>query len=122
MAKKTLPARRQRPEDDDSLLIRSAESLGRMLGSLQRQLNAARLIAGKVQARAAGGDDHFAHGNGSGSDDKKAVGTHRSPRSAKSTVTRRKTVKRASGSASKSAAPIGPRVKRTRGKATSRRT
>ena len=36
---KTLPARRQRPAVDDTLLIRSAESLGRMIGSLQRQLD-----------------------------------------------------------------------------------
>ena len=38
---KTLPARRTRPAMDDSLLIRSAESLGRMIGSLQRQLDGA---------------------------------------------------------------------------------
>jgi hypothetical protein len=37
---KTLPARRQRA-DDESLLIRSAESLGRMIGTLQRQLDGA---------------------------------------------------------------------------------
>ena len=42
---KTLPARRQSAYDD-SLLIRSAESLGRMIGSLQRQLDAARHAAG----------------------------------------------------------------------------
>ena len=35
---KTLPARRQHPAVDDTALIRSAESLGRMIGSLQRQL------------------------------------------------------------------------------------
>ena len=39
--KRTLPARRQ-SAFDDSLLIRSAESLGRMIGLLQRQLDAAR--------------------------------------------------------------------------------
>jgi hypothetical protein len=38
---KKLPARRRNPEDE-SLLIRSAESLGRVIGSLQRQLDAAR--------------------------------------------------------------------------------
>jgi hypothetical protein len=37
---KTLPARRTRAVDD-SLLIRSAESLGRMIGALQRQLDGA---------------------------------------------------------------------------------
>ena len=36
---KSLPARRPRPLMDDSVLIRSAESLGRMIGSLQRQLD-----------------------------------------------------------------------------------
>lgn len=35
---KTLPARRAQ-EADDSLLVRSAESLGRMIGTLQRQLD-----------------------------------------------------------------------------------
>ena len=41
--KKVLPARKQRDrsQDDESLLIRSAESLGRMIGSLQRQLDGA---------------------------------------------------------------------------------
>jgi hypothetical protein len=38
---KTLPARRPRSAADESLLIRSAESLGRMIGSLQRQLDGA---------------------------------------------------------------------------------
>jgi hypothetical protein len=38
---KTLPARRQRQAFDSSLLIRSAESLGRVIGSLQRQLDGA---------------------------------------------------------------------------------
>ena len=38
---KPLPARRTRPAMDDSLLIRSAESLGRMIGTLQRQLDGA---------------------------------------------------------------------------------
>ena len=43
---RTLPARRHKERSDDSLLIRSAESLGRMIGSLQRQLDAARQLAG----------------------------------------------------------------------------
>jgi hypothetical protein len=43
MARKTLPAHptRDRTRDDESLLLRSAESLGRMIGSLQRQLDVA---------------------------------------------------------------------------------
>ena len=47
--RKTLPARRKNAIDT-SLLIRSAESLGRGIGSLQRQLDAAR----QLTARAAG--------------------------------------------------------------------
>ena len=41
--RKVLPARkpRDRSRDDDSLLLRSAESLGRVIGALQRQLDAA---------------------------------------------------------------------------------
>jgi len=41
---KQLPARRQRnePEDVDSILVRSAESIGRLIGTLQRQLDSAR--------------------------------------------------------------------------------
>jgi len=41
---KLLPARRQRvqPQDEDSILVRSAESIGRVIGTLQRQLDTAR--------------------------------------------------------------------------------
>lgn len=39
---KVLPARKQdRSRDEESLLMRSAESLGRMIGTLQRQLDGA---------------------------------------------------------------------------------
>ena len=43
MARKTIAAHpsRDRSRDDESLLLRSAESLGRMIGSLQRQLDVA---------------------------------------------------------------------------------
>ena len=51
MARKAIPAHpaRDRTRDNESLLLRSAESLGRMIGSLQRQLDVAtgRLSAGK---------------------------------------------------------------------------
>jgi hypothetical protein len=51
---KTLPAR-QKQAIEKSLLIKSAESLGRMIGSLQRQLEAARQLTtrtnGKVNGR-----------------------------------------------------------------------
>jgi len=41
---KLLPARRQRDQtqDVDSILFRSAESIGRLIGTLQRQLDSAR--------------------------------------------------------------------------------
>jgi len=41
---KVLPARRQRNEreDEGAILLRSAESIGRVIGSLQRQLDTAR--------------------------------------------------------------------------------
>ena len=56
MARKTIPAhsRRDRSREDESLLLRSAESLGRMIGSLQRQLDVAtggRLPGSKVNGR-----------------------------------------------------------------------
>jgi hypothetical protein len=43
--KKLLPARkpRDRPQNGDSILLRSAESVGRVIGSLQRQLDSTRL-------------------------------------------------------------------------------
>lgn len=54
--RKLLPARRTNPADN-SLLIRSAESLGRMIGSLQRQLDEARQLtirSGGTKPRANG--------------------------------------------------------------------
>ena len=41
--RRALPARKQRDRsrDDDSVLLRSAESLGRLIGLLQRQLEGA---------------------------------------------------------------------------------
>jgi hypothetical protein len=51
---KTLPARRQNATND-SLLIRSAESLGRMIGALQRQLgqlDAARQVTSRANGDA----------------------------------------------------------------------
>ncbi|HEY3159981.1 MAG TPA: hypothetical protein VGJ78_13545 [Vicinamibacterales bacterium] len=48
MARKTIAAHpgRDRSRDDESLLVRSAESLGRMIGSLQRQLD---IATGRLQ-------------------------------------------------------------------------
>ena len=57
---KVLPARksRDRSRDDDSLLLRSAESLGRVIGALQRQLDGAtrRLARAKGRTRLSGSD------------------------------------------------------------------
>jgi hypothetical protein len=54
---KTLPARRQ-TTTNDSLLIRSAESLGRVIGSLQRQLDAARHLTGRATSAEFIADGH----------------------------------------------------------------
>jgi hypothetical protein len=106
MAKrKLLPARRPHaasPVDNDSILLRSAESIGRLIGRLQRQLDDAReqLVAtnsrageratdGKSRARAStaprlgarNGDGHLATGNGSSGVD--APGPRKRRRAAK---------------------------------------
>ena len=49
MARKRNPAdtTRDRSRDDESLLLRSAESLGRMIGTLQRQLD---IATGRIAA------------------------------------------------------------------------
>ena len=54
--KKVLPARKQRDRsrDDESLFMRSAETLGRMIGTLQRQLDGATKSARKSVKRATG--------------------------------------------------------------------
>ena len=88
MARKTLPAHPTRDRTrDESLLLRSAESLGRMIGSLQRQLDVAtgRLNAGKP--------------NGSG---RKRVAAARSSAKAKSGMTGTRAVARRKSSARKS--------------------
>ena len=54
---KTRPARRE-DAANDSLLIRSAESLGRMIGSLQRQLDAARHLTGRADGAQFRGNGH----------------------------------------------------------------
>ena len=54
---KTRPARRG-SATHDSLLIRSAESLGRMIGSLQRQLDAARHLTDGADTEQFRGNGH----------------------------------------------------------------
>jgi hypothetical protein len=88
MARKALPAHPTRDRTrDESLLLRSAESLGRMIGSLQRQLDLAtgRLTAGKP--------------NGSG---RKRVAAARSRAKAKSGMTGTRATARRKSSARKS--------------------
>jgi hypothetical protein len=89
MARKAIPAHptRDRTRDNESLLLRSAESLGRMIGSLQRQLDVAtgRLNAGQP--------------NGSG---RKRVAAARSSAKAKSGMTGTRAVARRKSSARKS--------------------
>jgi hypothetical protein len=80
---KTLPARRQRA-DDESLLIRSAESLGRMIGTLQRQLDGATKVlnsSGGSASKATMDDDNAA---GTRQGTRKAAAA-RSTRAARST-------------------------------------
>ena len=54
---KTHPARGANATND-SLLIRSAESLGRVIGSLQRQLEAARHLTDRADAAGFRGNGH----------------------------------------------------------------
>ena len=55
--RKSLPARRK-TAIDTSLLIRSAESLGRVIGSLQRQLDAARQLTARSAGAGPNGNGH----------------------------------------------------------------
>ena len=88
MARKAIPAHPTRDRTrDESLLLRSAESLGRMIGSLQRQLDVAtgHLNAGKP--------------NGSG---RKSVAGARSSAKVKSGTTGTRATARRKSSARKS--------------------
>ena len=62
---KTRPARRD-SATNDSLLIRSAESLGRMIGSLQRQLDAARHLTDRANGEQFRGNGHVPARQGGG--------------------------------------------------------
>jgi hypothetical protein len=87
MARKALPAHPTRDRTrDESLLLRSAESLGRMIGSLQRQLDVAtgRLTGSKP--------------NGSG---RRRVAAARSSAKAKSGTTGTRAVARRKSSATR---------------------
>ena len=94
MARKAIPARptRDRTRDDESLLLRSAESLGRMIGSLQRQLDVAtgRLTSGKPNGS---GRKRVAAGRSSAKAKSGTTGT-RAPARRKSSAARKATKKR----------------------------
>lgn len=79
--RKTLPARKPRDRDDDSLLLRSAESLGRVIGALQRQLDDA--------------TRRLSHSTGNGEPSPARLTTARSPvrsRTAKKPTARKRTI------------------------------
>ncbi len=117
MARKTLPARRRPSAYDDSLVIRSAESLGRMIGSLQRELDAARQMMGGTPT--SGGVDGD---RPSVRDHDTASVTAKKARAMKAGSGGAKSVKRATVAAKKSKPTgNGSRRKRSQGKS-SRRT
>jgi hypothetical protein len=61
---KVLPARRPRTrKGDESVLLQSADAIGRVIGSLQRQLDSAR---GRLSNLAADGFGAHSNGNGNG--------------------------------------------------------
>ena len=94
MARKAIPAHpaRDRTRDNESLLLRSAESLGRMIGSLQRQLDVAtgRLTSGKPNGS---GRKRVAAGRSSAKAKSGTTGTRASARR-KSSAARKATKKR----------------------------
>ena len=94
-----LPLRREREGREDALLIRSAESLGRMIGSLQRQLDgASKKLSGARALRLFGMDGHEDGASPRGV----AKAADAKPRKKKKAV--RSTADRTSKRASKSAA------------------
>src|ERR1051325_3498470 len=99
MARKTIPASpgRDRSRDDESLLLRSAESLGRMIGSLQRQLD---VVTGRVNAAKPNGSGRQSRPDGNG---RKTLAASGSSANAKSGTTRSRTGTRKTASARKTA-------------------
>jgi hypothetical protein len=103
MAKRerVLPARKQgdRSRDDESLLIRSAETLGRTIGSLQRQLDGA---TRRLSERAADVMANMPDIPLVGGEDSRRRGAKRKKKKATKTATRKRTA-RTSASSRKSA-------------------
>jgi len=84
---KLLPARRQRdrPQDGDSILLRSAESIGRVIGTLQRQLDGARSRLSGIGGNG-NSTTHVRHNGDAGADEQpKATPRVRSGAKAKGT-------------------------------------
>ena len=103
--RKVLPARRHNVTDD-SLLIRSAESLGRMIGTLQRELDAARQLTGRAADAYSRRDGHDADTRGSTGKTKATTATRATKAKTKSASTAaRSTSGRTVQRRSKSAAP-----------------
>ena len=109
--RKILPARRNNAIDD-TLLIRSAESLGRVIGSLQRQLDAARHLTARAVGVGSDGDagvrsDVSLRKNGSQPSTKSSAkktrsnADHKSKRAAKSTAAKKTTAASRSRSSSR---------------------
>jgi hypothetical protein len=75
MAKRTIVLRARKPRDrsrdDDSMLLRSAESLGRVIAALQRQLD------GATRRLAESGGNNVAHGRRSRTTATKGAATTR---------------------------------------------
>jgi len=104
---KAIPGRK--PRDEESLLLRSAESLGRMIGLLQRQLD------GAAKSMAATTDDVLsALANGNGVAVRGAAGTARKAAKAAKTAgaSAKAPVKRRSKAAAKTAATPAARAAR----------
>jgi len=105
MAKRdrVLPARkpRDRPGDDESLLIRSAETLGRTIGSLQRQLDGATRRLSETAADVMGNLPDIPLVGGEGAQRRKAK--KKKKRTAPKTAARKRTARKSASPARKSA-------------------
>ena len=95
--KRVLPARKQgdRSRDDESLLIRSAETLGRTIGSLQRQLDGA---TRRLSERAADVMGRMPDIPLVGGEDSRRRGAKRKKKKATKTSTRKRTARKSASS------------------------
>jgi hypothetical protein len=113
---KELPARRQREREEPSVLLKSAESLGRVIGLLQRQLDDAAARVGRK------GRTDTARMNGDGNSAPARVSrSGRASANGSRTVTRTKSAPPAK-KASKRAATTASASKTTKTERTKRKT